>query len=152
VSDDADDGIDEFLLQLETVRPVTRRLIEALMLDSWPNHTVIVDFGIDSQAHYQALYYPVREGDIMPRDLDQALGHGEKLTTLARGAASNPHKDIEFRTSWDVISGRDRPQPPSDGGSRPPSPSEVARDKRPYVPEQNGGPDQAHTTGKTKGR
>ena len=152
MSDDADDRLDEFLSQLDKVRPVTRRLIESLMLDSWPNHTAIVDFGIDSQAHYEALYYPVREGHIMPLALDDALGHGEKLTRLTRDATSNPHRDIEFHTSWDVISGRERPRPPSGGGSRPPSPSEVARDKRPYVPQQDGGHDQHRETGKPKRR
>jgi hypothetical protein len=46
----------------------------------------------------------------MPKDLDAALGHGEKLTALARNAASNPHKDVQFYTSWDGIYHRPRPE------------------------------------------
>ena len=43
----------------------------------------------------------------MPKALDDVLGHGGKLTALTQGAASNPHKDVEFHTSWDVALGRD---------------------------------------------
>ena len=122
--DDADARLAEFLSQLEKVRPVTRRLIESMMLDMWPNHTAIVDFGIDSQSHYEALYYPIREGTMMPLALDDALGNGEKLTRLTRDAASNPHRDIEFHTSWDLISGRQRSQP-GVAAPRLPTPSEL---------------------------
>ncbi len=118
---DSNDRHVEFLGQLEQVRPVTRNLIGALMLDAWPNHAAIVDFGIDSQKHYEALYYPIREGEILPQSLDEALGHGEKLTALARGAASNPHKDVEFYTSWDIMLGRERAQA-ADAPSIPASP------------------------------
>lgn len=93
----------DFLEQLEHVRPVTRNLIESVMLDSWPDHAAIVDFGIDSQEHYDALYYPIREQEISPKQLDEALGNGEKLTQLMRGAESNPHHDVSFSTSWDAI-------------------------------------------------
>jgi hypothetical protein len=106
-----------FTDQLRQVRPVTRNLIESLMLDIWPHHAAIVDFGIDSQKHYEALYYPVREGEIAPHALDAALGHGEKLTDLTRQASSNPHKDVQFHTSWDVMFGRPRPAPPAGPGS-----------------------------------
>jgi hypothetical protein len=75
-------------------------------MDAWPNHAAVVDFGIDSQKHYEALYFPIREAEIMPKVLDAALGDGPKLTALARESASNPHKDVEFHTSWDLILGR----------------------------------------------
>ncbi|MBX6312457.1 MAG: hypothetical protein IRY99_05985 [Isosphaeraceae bacterium] len=89
----------EFQKQLGQVRPVTRNLIESVMLDAWPRHAAIVDFGLDSQKHYEALYYPIREWEIMPAALDKALGHGGKLTELVREARSNPHRDVEFSTS-----------------------------------------------------
>jgi hypothetical protein len=98
-----------FWEEFSQIRPVTRDLIESVMLDSWPRNSAIVDFGIESQRHYEALYYPIRANEISPRALDDALGHGEKLTRLVRGAASNPHKDIAFRTSWDVMLGRKTP-------------------------------------------
>ena len=97
----------EFTQQLGQVRPTTRNLVEAVMRDAWPSDAAEIDFGIDSQKHYEALYFPIREGKILPKALDEALGHGEKLTGLVRDAASNPHKDVEFHTSWDLILCRD---------------------------------------------
>ena len=100
------DEENDFIEQLDQVRPVTRNLIEAVILDSWPDHAAVVDFGIDSQEHYEALYYPIRAHEILPKRLDEALGNGEKLTQLVREAASNPHRDVAFCTSWDAIFGR----------------------------------------------
>lgn len=90
-----DEEID-FIEQLEQVRPVTRNLIESVMLDSWPDHAAIVDFGIDSQEHYEALYYPFWEGDISAEQLDEARGNGEKLIELVFKAPNNPHRFITF--------------------------------------------------------
>jgi hypothetical protein len=115
------------------IRDTTRNLIEAIWLDVWPRAGAIVDFGLNSQEHYEAIYYGVREGEITPEALDAALGKGDKLTALARSAPSNPHKDIAFRTSWDGLI----PEPENDGGggntgsapaapNRLPSPSEIA--------------------------
>lgn len=84
------------------IRPLTQRLYEAIMLDTWPDGaSVIVDFGLESQEHYEALYYPVRAGEVTQDDLDRALGSGPKLTALARSASSNPHKEIVFRTPYE---------------------------------------------------
>jgi len=99
----------DYVEQLDRVRPATRNLIGSVFLDAWPSPAAIVDFGIDSQKHYEALYYAIREGEIMPQALDAALGHGAKLTAMTREAASNPHKDVEFHTSWDLIFGRESP-------------------------------------------
>ena len=96
----------KFAEQLAAARPTTRHLVTSILLDAWPNHAAVVDFGIDSQKHYEALYFPIREGEITPKVLDAALGDGPKLTALVREAASNPHKDVEFHTSWDLILGR----------------------------------------------
>ena len=85
------------------VRDTTRNLVTAIMLDTWPRAGAIVDFGLDSQEHYESLYYGVREGEITPEALDAALGSGEKLTALARSSPSNPHRDITFSTSWDTL-------------------------------------------------
>src|SRR5262249_52563182 len=56
------------------VRDTTRNLVESIMLDVWPRSGAIVDFGLKSQEHYEALYYPIREGEISPEALDAALG------------------------------------------------------------------------------
>lgn len=98
----------KFAEQLASVRPTTRHLVTSILFDAWPNNATVVDFGIDSQKHYEALYFPIREGEISPAALDAALGDGPKLTALTREAASNPHKDVEFHTSWDLILGRGR--------------------------------------------
>lgn len=98
-----------FLKQLDQVRPVTRSLIDSILMDEWPSHAAVIDFGLDSQKHYEALYYPIRNAEIMPRALDEVLGHGERLTALVRSTPSNPHKDVEFHTSWDGIFGRPKP-------------------------------------------
>jgi len=97
----------QFAEQLLSVRPVTRSLVMSILVDAWPSPAAVVDFGIDSQKHYEALYHPVREAEIMPKELDAAFGHGEKLTALVRQAPSNPHQDIQFSTSWDMIFGRE---------------------------------------------
>jgi len=96
-----------FAEQLLSVRDTTRSLVTSILMDAWPNHAAVVDFGIDTQKHYEALYWPIREAEIMPKALDAALGDGPKLTTMTREAASNPHKDVEFHTSWDLILGRE---------------------------------------------
>jgi hypothetical protein len=128
---------------LGALRPVTRGLVTALLLDAQPSPAAMVDYGIDSQRHYEALYYPVREGEITGPQLEAAYGDGQKLTALARNAPSNPHKDITFHTSWDVVLGRDRGTSGGGGGSgvsaerQPPSPSNIAdqTEARSSVPE-----------------
>jgi hypothetical protein len=100
----------QFAEELTTqVRPATRNFILSVLLDIPANAAARVDFGIDSQKHYEALYYPIREAEIMPKALDAALGDGAKLTAMTREAASNPHKDVEFHTSWNLILGRESP-------------------------------------------
>ena len=85
------------------LRPVTKILYHAILSDVWPDGTAaIVDFGLESQEHYEALYYPVRAEEITLADLDAALGNGPKLTVLVRSAKSNPHKGIVFHTPYDA--------------------------------------------------
>jgi hypothetical protein len=107
------------------LRDTTRNLIEAIWADEWPRNGAIVDFGLRSQAHYEAIYYGVRDGQITPEQIDAALGRGEALTTLARSARSNPHRQIAFRTDWDILREEDGPE-----GERPdrsPLPEGVTR-------------------------
>lgn len=85
------------------LKDTTRNLIEAIWADEWPRYGAIVDFGLRSQAHFEAIYYGVRDGQITPEELDAALGQGEALTALARSARSNPHRGIAFWTDWDDL-------------------------------------------------
>jgi hypothetical protein len=84
-----------------TLRPSTRNLMFSIAQDVWPNETTRADFGIATQAHYEAVYYPVRHGEISAIQLDDALGSGEKLTALVNSASRNPHQGIQFSTMWD---------------------------------------------------
>lgn len=94
------------------LRPVTQTLIYAMVLDVWPGGAVIVDFGLVSAEHYEAVFYAFRHGDVTKADLDAALGNGPKLTELMRNAPHNPHRDknLVFSTPWDGLDpkGRDR--------------------------------------------
>ncbi len=88
---------------LKRVRQTTRSLVQAIMDDVWPTPAAEVDFGLKSQEHYEALYYPLRNGEISPAQLDAALGRGPALTDLANAAPSNPHKGLGFVTDWDLL-------------------------------------------------
>ncbi len=83
------------------VRPVAENLHQALMCDEWPRAAAIVDFGLDSQEHYEALYYPVRKGEITLQKLDEILGDGPKITACVQACKHNPHKNIVFKTAYD---------------------------------------------------
>lgn len=96
-----------FVEQLATARPATQHLVHSVLLDEWPRPFAVVDFGLDSQKHYEALYYPIRNQEISPSVLDAAMGNGAKLTELVGNAPSNPHKDVKFHTSWDTLLGRE---------------------------------------------
>jgi len=86
------------------VRPLTTKLIDAIRLDLHPDsNAVICDFGIVSQQHYEALYYPVRDGEIKAEKLDSVLGNGPAITELVRSCKTNPHKDIVFKTPYDMF-------------------------------------------------
>jgi hypothetical protein len=85
------------------IRDTTRNLIHSVLLDVWPRHAAIVDFGINTQEHYEALYYPLKHGDFTPEQLDAAMGNGRMLTELVNAAPHNPHKGIVFITSWDEL-------------------------------------------------
>jgi hypothetical protein len=111
------------------LRDTTRNLVEAVLFDVWPRSGAIVDFGLRTQEHYEALYYPLRHGDITPEQVDAALGNGPKLTELVNDAPHNPHKGITFLTDWDSL--RSKPEQP-----RHPSPSEIGNGPSPDGPDR----------------
>ena len=85
----------------EDVRPVTREVYEALILDIWPSPAGIVDFGLESPAHLGALQHAIRYDDVTIEQLDAALGNGEALQALV--SKTNPYRNARFRTKWDEI-------------------------------------------------
>ena len=96
--------------QLRAVRPVTAHLVHSVLLDTWPNSPAVVDFGLESQKHYEALYYPIPQ----PRDHAPCAGcrlgpRRETHGSCPCASPSNPHKDVQFYTSWDAIHGRPGP-------------------------------------------
>ena len=78
--------------EIRPLRDTTRNLVEAIWADEWPRNGALVDFGLKTQAHYEAIYYGVRERQITPGQLDAALGKGEALTALARGPEQSASK------------------------------------------------------------
>jgi hypothetical protein len=140
-----------------TLRPATQNLVTAVMLDMWPRQPAIAVFGIRSQAHLEALYYPLRHGDFTPEQVNAALGNGPKLTELVNAAPHNPHKGIVFRTDWDALPpGPERqgtkaalpsPDKPAKGPSHP-WPSEVAKASKPSHADQ---PAKVKTNGRDDG-
>lgn len=85
-------------------RSMVENLVLDFMLDLWPHsNAAVCDFGIDSQKHYEALYHPVRSGEITAEQLDAVLGDGPAITKLVQACSSNPHKDIIFVTAYDGL-------------------------------------------------
>lgn len=82
-------------------RPVTRNLFDSVMMDAWPRMAATVDFGLDTTEHYEALYYPIRSGELTLEKLDQILGNGPEITKVINLCESNPHKGIIFKTAYD---------------------------------------------------
>lgn len=93
-----------------TVRKTAEEVYQCLMLDVWPGHTAITDFGLETDAHYGALQYAIRENDAGPRELDEALGNGKRLTALIK--QDNPYHGVVFSTPWDTIMVRHDEVPP----------------------------------------
>jgi hypothetical protein len=83
------------------VRPVTENVFWSLILDVWPNHAGVVDFGLGSDRHYAALQYAVRDDGVTAEELDLAVGDGKALTALNR--PGNPYRGVRFETVWDGL-------------------------------------------------
>jgi hypothetical protein len=83
------------------VRPLAHQTFSAMLMDEWPGVAACVDFGLVDQAHYEALCYPIRRGEIDLEQLDRCLGSGVLLTALVARCAANPHKGIVFSTPYD---------------------------------------------------
>lgn len=89
------------------IRPATQNLFDSIMLDTWPRMAAITDFGIESQNHYEALYDPIRTGELTIEKLEEILGDGPKITKTVQACPSCRHKDIVFKTMWDELDEED---------------------------------------------
>lgn len=79
------------------------RLVEHLVLDTWPSPTTVMDWGIETGGHYGALQHAVRSG-VTAYELDRVVGDGPAITRLVRAVPEQPFDDVEFRTAWDALS------------------------------------------------
>lgn len=77
-------------------------LVHAMVLDIWPGSGAIVDFGIDSQAHYEALHKAVRKAGVTGNDLHAVVGDGPRITALLDAKDCNP-LGLKFLTSYDGL-------------------------------------------------
>lgn len=111
------------------IKPLTRRLIDRLSLDQPLEPILIVDFGVESAAHYRALKAALfdnatddvddeedagrldtqRQRAFHERivELDAAYGEAAKLNTFIQRHAPTYGASVHFNpTSWDRIYGR----------------------------------------------
>jgi len=90
-----------------TVRPLTKQIIERIVLDMPLSHVVCDDFGVESADHYRALQEYIfaateeKSLDEVAKELDQALGNGKKLTALVK--KYTPEHTVTFSTVWDEL-------------------------------------------------
>lgn len=69
---------------------------------SQPSPAAIVDFGIRSRAHFDALRHAVHHG-VSAYELDRVLGDGPALTQLVNGIPNQPELGIIFHTEYDDV-------------------------------------------------
>jgi hypothetical protein len=106
-----------------SIRPVTKNLVEHLMLDLPLTPAEVVDFGVDTPDHYRVLQIIVRDAGGVGVDLedevsyglvllemqriiaelDQALGNSAKLNEMVHSYVPEYADRVKFRTSWDVL-------------------------------------------------
>lgn len=115
-----------------TIRPLTQQLVTRLLFDMALTPAMIVDFGVESDAHYRALKevlfgegeqeFPDQDEEESSKDdralpilrerilaLDAAIGNGEMLNALVKQYAPQYAERVQFCTSMDSISGRTKP-------------------------------------------
>jgi hypothetical protein len=82
------------------IRPVTQDCFNSMMMDEWPHTAAVVDFGLRSQAHYEGLYYPIRDGRLKIQELESVLGNGPAITELVKRLTG---KEIVYATPYDTM-------------------------------------------------
>ena len=84
---------------LDDLRMATK-LVRCLQ-HHWPlSPATIVDFGITTVDHFDALAGAVRAG-VTAYDLDRVMGDGPAITRLVRSIPVQPDRQVEFATAYD---------------------------------------------------
>ncbi|RIK36802.1 MAG: hypothetical protein DCC55_26195 [Chloroflexi bacterium] len=102
--------IEAQLAEAPQVRGTTRGLLVNLSLDLPLSWAQVDDFGVKSDMHYRALcttmHLAVEQTGWVSfaLELDQALGHGKRLTQLVQHYA--PEYEVTFTTVWDELAWR----------------------------------------------
>jgi hypothetical protein len=65
-----------------------------------------IDFGIVTSWQYGALLLAIHQGVVTLDDLDEAVGHGAKITLRCRRVCDSPYAGEVFHTVWDGVAGR----------------------------------------------
>lgn len=78
------------------------QLATALASGGWPSPATIVNYGIDTPAHFEALREAARAG-VTPYEFDRVLGDGKAIEELVRATTSDPALHIPFRTAFDHL-------------------------------------------------
>jgi len=81
---------------------MAEQLVNCLTHDVWPSSAAVVDFGIATDRHRDALQHAVRTG-FSAYDLDRVTGEGPAITQLVRAAPGQQYADLEFRTAYDDL-------------------------------------------------
>lgn len=92
------------------IRPITSRLMEAILYDMIPDFTTCVDFGINPMnpnPTFGAYQWAYRHECFTEEELDDALGDGLKLTSLISrkskyNRTTNPYLCV-IKTAYDFM-------------------------------------------------
>lgn len=95
------EGLDRRFLDNHTMAD---GLMVALAADGWPAHAQVVEFGIQSSLHYDALQEAARLG-VSAYEFDRVLGDGKAITELVRAVTTDTQLHVEFETPYDRFYG-----------------------------------------------
>ena len=89
-----------------TISRTADHLYECLMLDIWPRHSAMCDFGLDhpeSGTRYAWLQRLVREAGCTPDDLHRVAGSGPDITRLLDRHFPDYIGKPTFTTAYDAM-------------------------------------------------
>ena len=102
--DEYNDAIDRtFSYDLTAALATTRHLWETCVLDVDPRQSpaVIVDWGLRSDDHTQAMIRAISSGWVGIQELNHVFGNGPRITELVASCPAVGRKDLVFETAYD---------------------------------------------------